>query len=86
MCLFFKMPENKRKNAFRGKQTSNQVPSNIFRCLEDGKMARLMFLSPNHSIKNRWNVFNGWKQRAALSCCIYSVNCNKIFPTNVIKS
>ena len=35
MYLLVKMPEIKRKNAFRGKQNTNQVPSKIFRCLED---------------------------------------------------
>ena len=85
MYLLVKMPEIKRKNAFRGKQTTNQVPSNIFRCLEDGKMLRLMFSTPNHSIKNRWNVFSGEKQTTRLSTN-NSVNCNKIFATNAINS
>ena len=37
MYLLVKMPKIQGKNTFRGKQTTNHVSSNIFRCFEDGK-------------------------------------------------
>ena len=43
MYLQVKMPEMRRKTVFRGKETTNKVPSNIFGRLEDGKMLQLMF-------------------------------------------
>ena len=43
MYLQVKMPEIKRKNVFKGKQTRNKIPSNIFRDFQDGKIVELMF-------------------------------------------
>ena len=44
MYLLVQMPEIKSKNAFRAKQTTNLVPSNIFRILEDGKIEEITYL------------------------------------------
>ena len=70
MQLQVKMLENSRNKVFTSKQTTNKVPSNIFRGLEEMKMVRGMFGSQNHSIKGKWNVFSGHKQRTRCTSCI----------------
>ena len=70
MQLQVKIPENRTNKLFRGKQTTNKVASNIFRGLEEMKMVRGMFGSQNHSIKGKWNVFSGHKQRTRCTSCI----------------
>ena len=43
MQLQVTMLENSTNKLFRSKQTTNKVPSNVFRALEDIKIVRLMF-------------------------------------------
>ena len=43
MQLEIKMPKQSRNNVFRGKQTKNKMPSEIFRGFADGKIVRLFF-------------------------------------------
>ena len=67
--LQFEMYKTSRKNVFRGKQTTKEVLSNMFRPFEDGKIVRLLFSSPNHNIKEKWNVLGGEIRRT--TCASY---------------
>ena len=65
-----KMPQNSRNNVFRGKQTTNKVPSNIFRGFELRTKVQLMFWGPNNSMKGKGDIFSGYKQTSKV-CFVY---------------
>ena len=70
MQLQVKMLQNSRNNVFRSKQTTNNLPPNIFRCFEVRAKVRLMFSGPNDSLKGKWNVFSSYKQTSKM-CFVY---------------
>ena len=64
------MVENGRKNIFRDTETTNKVPLKIFRGFEVKEKKRLMFWRPKHSMKGRYYLFSGYKQRNNV-CLVY---------------
>ena len=59
--------KKRRTNVFRGTQTRNNVPRNIFKGLEVRKKDWLMFWIPKASMKGICDVFSGEKLRNEVS-------------------
>ena len=55
--------KNSRNNVFRRKQTANKLLPKIFRGLEVRRKGKFMFSTTKDSMKGKYYVFSGYKQR-----------------------